>query len=140
MAGTFAIQRLHDPGCKTPTIDSEAPNRFEFRGVAERSDTKRDQLSQGNAGMSDSDNEIVRGAINETIENQMRDGTPPETRHTYDRLIAAGHSREETMKLIGCVVTAEIFDVLQQNKPYNEQRYVAALKTLPKLPQERDER
>jgi hypothetical protein len=84
--------------------------------------------------MTESDSEMFSAAINEIVENQLRDGTPPETKRTYDQLIAAGNSREEAMKLIGCVVKAEIFDVLKQNKPYNEQRYVAALKALPKLP------
>ena len=78
--------------------------------------------------------ELGRAAVFEIIENQMRDNTPPETRQTYDRLLADGHSHEETMKLIGCVVTSEIFDVLKNREPFNEQRFIAALKALPKLP------
>ena len=89
--------------------------------------------------MTTPDPEIARAAIFEIIENQMRDGTPPETKQTYDRLIAAGHSREETMKLIGCVVSSEIFDVLKARQPYNQERYVAALKALPKLPWDDDD-
>ena len=77
--------------------------------------------------MTESDSQIAREAIFEIIENQIRDNTPPETKQTYDRLIADGHSHEEAMKMIGCVVTSEIFDVLKQNQPYNQERYVAAL-------------
>jgi hypothetical protein len=84
--------------------------------------------------MTEPDPEIARATIFELIDNQIRDGTPPETKQTYDRLIAAGHSREETMKLIGCVVVSEIFDVLKERQPYNQERYVAALKALPELP------
>ena len=84
--------------------------------------------------MTEPDPEIDRAAIFELIDNQIRDGTPPETKQTYDRLIAAGHSREETMKLIGCVVTSEIFDMLKERQPYNQERYVSALKALPDLP------
>jgi len=84
--------------------------------------------------MTEPDQKALRGAIFEIIENQMRDGTPPQTKTTYDRLIAAGHSHFETMKLIGCAVTVEIFDVMKENKPYNEKRYVAALEALPELP------
>ena len=69
--------------------------------------------------MTDPDPEITRAAIFQIIENQMRDDTPPETKQTYDRLIADGHSHEETMKMIGCVVTSEIFDVLKHHQPYN---------------------
>lgn len=88
--------------------------------------------------MTNPDPEIMRAAIFEIIENQMRDGTPPETKQTYDRLIADGHSHEDTMKMIGCVVTSEIFDVLKQGQPYNESRYVAALHALPELPWDDD--
>ncbi|MCA9079882.1 MAG: hypothetical protein KDA58_04955 [Planctomycetaceae bacterium] len=84
--------------------------------------------------MTDSNPEIVRAAILEIIENQMCDGTPPETKQTYDRLIADGHSHDDSMKLIGCVVSSEIFDVLKENQPFNQERYVAALHALPRLP------
>ena len=87
-----------------------------------------------NGGLKMTDPEITRAAIFEIIENQMRDDTPPETKQTYDRLIADGHSREETMKLIGCAVSSEIFDVLKQQQPFNQDRYVAALQSLPELP------
>ena len=80
-------------------------------------------------------NKELQNAIHAIVKNQMRDGTPPETKQTYDRLMAAGHSREETMRLIGCAVTTEIFDVLKENQNYDEQRYIAALEALPKLPQ-----
>jgi len=89
--------------------------------------------------MTDPSPEILRGAIFEIIENQIRDGTPPETEQTYDRLIAEGHSHEETMKMIGCAVTSEMFDVIKQSQPYDEQRYVAFLQALPELPWDDDE-
>ena len=80
------------------------------------------------------DPEIMRALIFETIDNQMRDADPPETKQTYDRLIAAGYSREETMKLIGTAVSVEIFDVLKHGRPFNQARYVATLHALPTLP------
>ena len=82
--------------------------------------------------------QIARAAIFEIIENQMRDGTPTETKHTYDRLIADGHSEEETMRMIGCVLSSEVFEILKKNQPYNEERYVAALKALPEMPWDND--
>ncbi len=82
----------------------------------------------------DDNPEIAREAIFEVIENQMRDGTPPETKQTFDRLRGDGYSHEDTMKLIGCVVSTEIFDVLKNKEPFNEKRFVAALHSLPTLP------
>ena len=66
--------------------------------------------------MTEPDRDALRDAIFEIIENQMRDGTPPQTKTTYDRLIAAGHSPIETMKLIRCAVTVEIFAAMQGKK------------------------
>jgi len=82
---------------------------------------------------------IVRNAILDTVKNQIRDRTPPETKETFDRLVAEGLSPAEARRLIGCVVAGEIFDVLQENQPYNEERYIKALRKLPELPDELQE-
>ncbi len=75
----------------------------------------------------------VRAAILEVVDNQLRDGTPPETRQTFDRLVAQGYSASEAKRLIGVVVASEIFDILKQNQPYNSARFIAALQRLPKV-------
>ena len=80
----------------------------------------------------------MRRAILEVVENQLRDGTPPETRATLERLMADGCSREEAVKYVGCVVSTEIFDVLKNREPFNESRFVAALEALPRLPWEKE--
>ena len=79
-------------------------------------------------------NPVLRGAIMDIVHNQLRDNTPPEVRTTLDRLLADGHTREQAEELIACVVSSEIFDILKQGQPYNESRYVGALKKLPQLP------
>ena len=81
-------------------------------------------------------NPALGAAILEVVDTQLRDGTPPETRHTLDRLLAAGYSETEARRLIACAVTSEIFDVLTRKQPYDEARYLAALRRLPTLPWE----
>jgi hypothetical protein len=44
--------------------------------------------------MTEPDSEIAQTAIFEIIDNQMRDETPPETKQTFDRLIADGYSHK----------------------------------------------
>ena len=78
----------------------------------------------------------ARAAILEVVENQLRDGTPPETRQTFQRLVAEGYSEDEARRLIAAVLASEIFGVLKHNRPYDETRYVAALRRLPKMPYE----
>jgi len=81
-------------------------------------------------------NPALGAAIMEVVDNQLRAGTPPETRQTLDRLLADGHAEEDARRLIACAVTSEIFDVLTHNQPYDEARYLAALHRLPALPWE----
>lgn len=81
-------------------------------------------------------NPELRRALLEIVENQLRDGTPPETRATLERLMGEGCSRENAVEYIACVVSSEIFDVLKNNQVYQEARYVAALRALPRLPWE----
>ena len=66
----------------------------------------------------------------------MKDLDPPETKETYDRLVAGGISDQEARWLIGCVVSSEIFDVLKQQQPFDHARFVKALNRLPTLPWE----
>ena len=78
----------------------------------------------------------LKSAILEVVDNQLQANDPPETRQTFDRLISEGYSEEEAKKLIGCVVTSEIFDVLKKQEPFNPERFAKALNKLPKLPQD----
>jgi len=78
---------------------------------------------------------ILKQTILEVVENQLRDLNPPETKETFDRLVSEGVSESEARRLIGCVVTSEIFDILKYEQPYDEERYVKALSRLPELPE-----
>lgn len=78
--------------------------------------------------------EVLNKAILEVVENQLRDLNPPATKETFDRLLAEGLAQDEARRLIGCVVASEIFDILKREQPYDEDRYVKALRKLPELP------
>ena len=54
--------------------------------------------------------------------------TPPKA--TFDRLLKNGHSKDDAMKLIGSAVAIEIYEVLKNKKPFDEKRYVKALRKL----------
>lgn len=53
-------------------------------------------------------NTALKREILQVVENQLRDGNPPETKATYERLIAEGISDENARALIGQVVVCEI--------------------------------
>ena len=79
------------------------------------------------------ENPHLKSVILEVVNNQLQANDPPETRQTFDRLISEGYSEEEAKKLIGCVVTSEIFDVLKKQEPFKPERFAKALNELPKL-------
>ena len=86
--------------------------------------------------MSEPDRKMARAALFEAIENQMKEDEPRETKATFHRLLAAGYSRKETMKLLVCVLLVELNDMLRENRIYDEASYVEKLKALPRLPWE----
>jgi len=79
-------------------------------------------------------NPVLNAAIMKVVDNQLRGNDPPQTGQTLKRLMATGHSEKEAKRLIACVVSAEIFDVLKQQQPFNLERFVKALDKLPAMP------
>ncbi len=76
-------------------------------------------------------NLALQATILDVVETQLREGTPPQTRQTRDRLVALGYPEAEARRMIGHAVVSEIFAVMKRGHPYDEARYVAALQRLP---------
>ena len=79
-------------------------------------------------------NPQLAATILEIVDTQLRDGTPPETRQTFDRLITAGYTPEGARQLLAHVVVSEIYIVMKRGERYDMARFVAALHQLPILP------
>ena len=78
----------------------------------------------------------MRRGLLDVIQNQIRDNAPPETNATLTRLLREGYSRKRALELISSVVLCEMNDIAKSHEPYDEARYVAALKALPRMPWE----
>ena len=76
----------------------------------------------------------LTAAMLEAVDNQLRDLNPPETKETYDRLIASGVSDKEARRLIAVALSSEMFQMLKFKKDYSPERYIASLRKLPQLP------
>lgn len=76
---------------------------------------------------------ILRRAIREVLENQIRDVDPPETKETFERLLAQGLAEAEVWRLLSIVVATEMFDVLKHGREFDLGRYVQRLRALPEL-------
>jgi len=81
-------------------------------------------------------NPYLKAAYLEVVDNQLRNNDPPETKETFDRLVAEGFSAEDAKLLIAQAVSAETFYVLKHQEKFNLKRYVRNLKRLPKEPEE----
>jgi predicted nucleic acid-binding protein len=81
-------------------------------------------------------NPNLSASLLEVVDNQLKEGSPPETRKTYARLVASGYSDKDARHLIGQVVLSEIFNVMKRKESYDEARFIEALKRLPLLPED----
>lgn len=79
--------------------------------------------------------QILRQQFLDTVENQLREGDPPETAQTLIRLKEGGFSEQEAKDMISTCVAAEIFAVMQSNEPFDRRRYIGWLSRLPQLPE-----
>lgn len=84
--------------------------------------------------MQEEQSEEARAAIMEAVETQLAEGEPPEAAETMERLLAEGYSRDEGMRLIGCALADEMFQILKHEREYDRARYVGLLHKLPRLP------
>jgi hypothetical protein len=80
------------------------------------------------------ENEYLKGAILEVVENQLKSLNPPETKETFERLLGMGYSETDAKEMIGVVVSSEIFDIMKKEEPFNKDRFVKALNKLPENP------
>jgi hypothetical protein len=97
---------------------------------------KKPKLKRAGRANNEASRERLQATLLEIVGNQLREDNPPETQQTYARLLGAGFSDEEARRLIAAVVSTEIYDMLKQQQPYNEARYLTALARLPQMPWE----
>ena len=79
----------------------------------------------------DETNPLLGEEMKKVVRNQIRQNDPPETKQTYDRLIKKGFPKDEVMRQLAVVVAAEIYDVMKNKEPFNQERYIKRLNDLP---------
>ncbi|HVR99654.1 MAG TPA: hypothetical protein VMW27_23725 [Thermoanaerobaculia bacterium] len=73
---------------------------------------------------------MLHALIMQTIDSQIVENDPPETRETLQQLVSAGYTAEDAKRLIGAVVATELIQDLHCHEPFNRDRYVQNLKRL----------
>jgi hypothetical protein len=79
---------------------------------------------------------VFRETLLEIVDNQLKDNDPPETREALDRLVSQGISEADAKLCIAQAVCVEVWDVLSNEKPFDQERFIKNLKRLPKEPRE----
>ncbi len=85
----------------------------------------------------DGSNPFVHVTIHQTVENQIADLDPPQTAATLEALIQAGYDRHEAIHAIGAFVADEIYEILKNDRPFDQAGYVKALRELAQTPKPR---
>ena len=78
------------------------------------------------------DDKTVSYAFLDTVVNQLETGDPPETKATFDRLIAEGHPRNHALQLIAAALRTEMNRMMSGSTPCDDDRYgtfLAKIKT-----------
>jgi len=81
--------------------------------------------------MTEGNKQMLRDVLSEVLDNQLRAFDPPETRETYNRLVAEGYSDEQTRHFLAAAIWMEINVMMQEMKPFNRERFAATLRELP---------
>lgn len=78
------------------------------------------------------DEAFAQAALAEAIENQVRDGKPLGARFTLERLLAEGFERSEAIAMMAEVLAQEVRAILDEDRAFDMDWYVAALRALPR--------
>ena len=72
----------------------------------------------------------LHDAMHEVVENQIKNGTPKETKITLDRLKQLGYARHEAIHKIAAVLLEEIYFMEKNNRVFSETKYIKKLNKL----------
>lgn len=76
----------------------------------------------------------LHAALMEMVDRRIAESDPPETRETFERLLAEGYSPEHARRMIGLVVALEMTRGMLHRKPFNEKAFIESLRRLPEIP------
>jgi hypothetical protein len=77
---------------------------------------------------------ILHAALMEMVNRQIAEGDPPETRETFERLLAAGYSPEHARRMIGLLLAREMTRGLLYGTLFDEKSFIENLRRLPEIP------
>ena len=77
---------------------------------------------------------VLHAALMEMVSRQIADNDPPETRETFERLLAEGYSPEYVRRMIGLLIARGLTRGMLQGRPFDEKDFIENLRRLPEIP------
>jgi hypothetical protein len=115
------VDDLADPDVRSLVIRHEHP---EFE------DALKNRLGEIDVGDGPI-NPRMHLAMHEIVATQLWDDSPPEVWETAVRLLDAGYERHEILHMLSRPVADQVWETLHNEQPYDQERHVAALRSLP---------
>jgi hypothetical protein len=115
------VEGLADPDVRALVIRAEHP---EFEDASRQG---LDEIDVGDGPF----NPRLHLAMHEIVATQLWDDSPPEVWETAERLLDAGYERHEILHMLSRPVSDFVWAALQESRPYDRERHVAALRALP---------
>lgn len=75
-------------------------------------------------------NQVLKKNILAVVSNQINGNNPECARQTFERLVNSSYSEKKAKEMIGAVLIKEMYEILKEQRPFNEQKYVEELKNL----------
>ena len=116
-----AIEQLSDRDTRSLVIRHEHP---EFEEALK----ERRREIEGPGGPM---NPRLHLAMHEIVATQLWDDSPPEVWDTAERLLEEGYERHEILHMLGRLVSDQVWEALHEERPYDREQHVAALRALP---------
>jgi Domain of unknown function (DUF1841) len=117
----LTFEQLSDPDVRAVVIRHEHP---EFEEAL--SEDRRE--IEGSGGPM---NPRLHLKLHEVVATQLWDDSPPEVWDAAVRLLDGGYERHEILHMLARPVSDQIWEALHDERPYDLERHVAALKALP---------
>lgn len=86
-----------------------------------------------NASTPDDDERFAEETLIQAIENQLEAGEPAAAQATLNKLTLVGYERDEILRLMALVLAREIRQMLEQDRPFDNEGYATQLRNLPDL-------
>ncbi len=77
------------------------------------------------------DTRVMQGIFLKVVQEHLKKNDPPETKQTLQRLLGEGIPERDAMNMLALCVANEFQAVLEEDGPFNKERFVKMLNELP---------